>query len=99
MKKCKRAWLGTYVLTFWISGILFVLLSALPTALLAKDQLSVTQEKDKTVYSIDSSERTRRQDMEDRDRAWEMLNRMPIILDKRQNQTVPVTPTQPSPAK
>ena len=99
MKKRKRDWLGTHTITFWISGVLFVLLSALPTVLLAKDQLSVTQEKDKTVYSIDSSERTRREDTEDRDRAWEMLNRMPIILDKRQSQTVPVTPTQPAPAK
>jgi hypothetical protein len=99
MKKCKRDRPGAYTLTFWISGILFVLLSALPTTLPAKEQLSVTRDKDKTVYSIDSSERTRREDMEDRERAWEMLNHMPVILDNRQNQTAPVTPTQPAPAK
>jgi len=95
MKK-GRIGLGTYVFIFSILGFLLALVPGLPAALFAKEQLDVTRDKDKTVYSIDSSDRTRRDYRDDRDRAWDMLNHMPVIIDNRPNQGAP---TQPAPAR
>jgi hypothetical protein len=94
MTEYKPAGLGKYAFALCLSAILFFLVSGLPSTLLAKEQLSVTQDKEKTVYSIDSSDKTRQEDKEERDRAWDMLNRMPIMLDNRQN-----VPVRPVPAK
>ena len=94
MKSCKSSKHRKYTITLCMSSLLFFLISGLPSHLCAKDELNVARDKEKTVYSVDSSEKTRREDMEERDRAWDMLRNMPIILDKRQG-----APAQPSPAK
>jgi hypothetical protein len=93
MKRCKRVGCGNYTFALCTAGILLLLVSGLPLHLSAKEQLSVTRDSEKTVYSIESSDRTKREDAEERDRAWDMLNHMPIILDNRQN--VPVRPAPP----
>ncbi len=100
MKENGRTELAKYTLSLFILGFLLTLVPAVPTTLFGKEQLDVTRDKDKTVYSIDSSERTRQDYREDRDRAWDMLNHMPIILDNRQNQNLPTqpAPTKPAPA-
>jgi hypothetical protein len=96
MKKCKRTGFGKWSLALCITGMLVSVVWSLPSPLLAKEQLDVTQDKDKTVYSIGSSDATRREDVEDRERAWDMLRHMPVIMDNRQN---PSAPVQPAPAK
>ena len=95
----KRVLLRLHTSILAVTATLLLPLAGIPAALLAKDQLSVTRDKDKTIYSIDSSERTRQEDLEERERAWDMLRHMPVIIDKRQNQTMPATPAQPAPSK
>ncbi|MCX5816524.1 MAG: hypothetical protein NTX75_09845 [Proteobacteria bacterium] len=46
------------------------------------------------MYSIDSSDANGREDMKERDRAWDMLKDMPIMMDSRQGQ-----PAQPAAGK
>jgi hypothetical protein len=94
MKSCKSVKHRKYAITLCMSGILLFLMSGLPSPLFSKDELNVTRDKDKTVYTIDSSETTRQADMQERDRTWDMLRNMPIILDRRQG-----GPVQPVPAK
>jgi hypothetical protein len=94
MKKCKRTGLGKCVLALCVAGMLVSIVATLPSPLLAKEQLNVTRDNEKTVYSIDSSDRIMQEDKEERDRAWQMLNNMPIILDNRQS-----VPVRPAPAK
>lgn len=94
MKSCKPAGLGKYAFALCVSAILLLLVSGPPSPLLAKEELTVTRDNEKTVYSIGSSDKTRQEDKEERDRAWEMLNHMPIMLDNRQG-----GPVQPAPVK
>lgn len=72
--------------------------------LIAQDDISVSRDKDKTVYSIDSNDDNRQQQERERDKAWDMLKNMPIIIDGRQGQSMPVRPgsaqpVQPAPGK
>ena len=81
--------------------VLFVM-SVTPAALLAEDQIDVKRDKDKTVYSIGQNGQIRQEEEQEREKAWEMLKHMGIIIDKRKNrpsqsqpsQSQPVPPTQ-----
>jgi hypothetical protein len=77
-------------------SVLLLLVSGPRSPVYAKDEISVSREKDKTVYSIDSSDENRLQQERERDKAWDMLRNMPVIIDKRQINPMPV---QPSPAQ
>jgi hypothetical protein len=97
--------LKRYALALGVS-MLLLLVSGPRSSVYAKDEISVSREKDKTVYSIDSSDENRLQQERERDKAWDMLRNMPVIIDKRQVNPMPVQPgpvqsqpVQPAPGK
>jgi hypothetical protein len=90
--------LKRYMLSLCISIPLY-LVSGLQSPLFAQDDISVSREKDKTVYSIDSSDEDRQQQEREKDKAWDMLKNMPIIINGRQNQPTPTRPVQPGPVQ
>lgn len=90
--------LKRYVLSLCISFSLY-LLSGLQPPLFAQDDISVRREKDKTVYSIDDNDENRQQQEREKDKAWDMLKNMPIVINGRQNQTTPTRPAQPAPVQ
>jgi hypothetical protein len=72
--------------------------------LFAQDDITVTRDKDKTVYSIDGGDEARAQQQRDRDQAIDMLSHMPVVIDGRGNppvppRPVPVQPPQPTPVR
>ena len=93
------------MLIFSISLLLFVV-SGPQLSLSAQDEITVSRDKDKTVYSIDSNDENRLQQENERDKAWDMLRNMPVIIDQRQVHPMPVNPgpmqgkpVQPAPVK
>jgi hypothetical protein len=93
------------MLILCISMLLFLVSGPQPSRC-AQDEIRVSREKDKTVYSIDSSDENRLQQERERDKAWDMLRNMPVIIDKRQVNPMPVQPgpvqgqpVQPAPGK
>jgi hypothetical protein len=85
-----------YVLSLCIS-ILLYLVSGLQSPLFAQDDIRVSREKDKTVYSIDGNNENRLQQERERDKAWDMLKNMRIY--GTQNQPTSARPAQPGPAQ
>ena len=81
------------------AGMLLFSSSGPQSLLFAQDEIGVSRDKEKTVYTIDSSDESRQQQEKERDRAWDMLKNMPIIIDKRPGQPVPGQPPQPAPGK
>ncbi len=81
--------LGSSILLFFVSG--------LQAPLLAQDEISVQREKDKTVYTIGSCGENRREEAAERDKAWDMLRNMPVIIDGRQGQPKAPGPMGPQP--
>jgi hypothetical protein len=72
--------------------------------LFAQDDISVRRDKDKTVYTIDGEDENKQLQERERDRAWDMLRNMPVIIDGRKGQPTPVQPgpvqpSQPTPGK
>ena len=71
--------------------------------------LDTQRDKDKTVYSIGSNKTKRDEEMKDKERSWDMLKNMGIVIDERQDkpshnkhpqsQTNQNQQTQPVPAK
>jgi hypothetical protein len=84
------------VLSLCIS-ILLYLVSGLQSPLFAQDDIRVSREKDKTVYSIDGNNENRLQQERERDKAWDMLKNMRIY--GTQNQPTSAQPVQPGPGK
>jgi hypothetical protein len=80
-------------------SILLLLLFGVQSLLLAQDEISVSRDKDKTVYTIESGDENRQEQAKEKDRAWDMLNNMPIIIDKRQGRPAQSKPPQPAPSK
>ena len=94
-----------YMLLLCISILLFLVSGPQPS-LCAQGEINVSREKDRTVYSIDSSDENRLQEERERDKAWDMLRNMPVIIDGRQVHPMPVKPgpvqgqpVQPAPGK
>jgi hypothetical protein len=85
------------LLIFFVS--LLLLLTGWQPALFAQDDISVRRDKDKTVYTIEGGDQNRQLQERERDRAWDMLRNMPVIIDGRQGKPVPVQPgpVQPTP--
>jgi hypothetical protein len=86
--------------TLHIFSILFISLSLLVisgrhSSAFAEDDISVTRDNDKTVYSIDDGDEARRQQERDRNQAIDMLKNMPVIIDGRRGQPLPPRPVQP----
>jgi hypothetical protein len=73
-------------------SMLLLLVSGPRPSLCARDEITVSREKDKTVYSIDSDDENRLQQERERDKAWDMLRNMPVIIDKRQVNPLPAQP-------
>lgn len=93
------------IVIFFISLLLFVV-SGPRLSLSAQEEITVSRDKDKTVYSIDSNDENRLQQEYERDKAWDMLRNMPVIIDQRQVHPMPVNPgpmqgkpIQPAPGK
>ena len=71
--------------------------------------LDTQRDKDKTVYSIGSNKTKRDEEVKDKERSWDMLKNMGIVIDERQDkpshnkhpqsQTNQNQQTQPVPAK
>ena len=104
-KGCRKGNLKRSMLILCISMLLFLVSGPQPSRC-AQDEIRVSREKDKTVYSIDSSDENRLQQERERDKAWDMLRNMPVIIDKRQVNPMPVQPgpvqgqpIQPAPGK
>ena len=56
-----------------------LLILALPLrGLFADDQITVKHDQDKTVYTIGPDTQNRQEEERERDKAWNMLNNMPI---------------------
>ncbi len=102
MSYSKGAKMTRYIVTIG-GSILFFFVSALQAPLLAQEEINVKREKDKTVYTIGSCGDNRREEAAERDKAWDMLKNMPVIIDGRQGQTRPPgpvsPPAQPSPVQ
>ena len=90
--------LRRYMLVLCIS-ILLLLVSGPRPSRCAQGDISVSREKDKTVYSIDSNDESRLQQERERDKVWDMLRNMPVIIDGRQNQSTPARPVPPGPVQ
>jgi hypothetical protein len=95
--KTRRARKGTFIIG--IGFILFQILTMLCPCLFAADELDVKKDKDKTVYTIGSSDDNRKEEAKERDKAWDMLNKMPVIIDRRTGQPATTAPAQPAPAR
>jgi hypothetical protein len=96
--------LERYVLSLCIS-ILLSCVSGLQSPLFAQHDISVSREKDKTLYSIESDDENRLQQESERDKAWDMLRNMGIYgtlnqpTSARPAQPGPVRPVQPAQGK
>ena len=82
-----------------MGGLLLFLASGLQAPLFAAGDLDVKRDDEKTVYTIGPSERGRREEDMQKDRAWDMLRNMGVIMDKRQGQTTQGQGAQPSTGK
>ena len=82
-----------------MGALLLFLAWGLQAPLFAAGDLDVKRDDEKTVYTIGPSERGRREEDMQKDRAWDMLRNMGVIMDKRQGQTTQGQGTQPSTAK
>lgn len=98
MSNYLAASLKSHILTLCIS-ILLLLLSGLPALLLATDEISVTREKEKTIYTIDSGDENRLEQERERDKAWDMLKNMPVVIDKGLGPPRKEKPPQVAPGK
>ncbi len=90
--------LKRYAFSLCVSILLFPVLG-LQSPLSAQDDISVRRDEDKTVYTIDSEDENKQLQERERERAWDMLRNMPVIIDGRKGQPVPVQPgpVQPVP--
>ena len=73
------------ILFFFLFTALFIFMTGILTPVISKDGPEVTRDKDKTTYSIGSSEQRKNEKTEeekDKERAWDMLKNMNIIIDK-----------------
>ena len=73
------------ILFFFLFTALFIFMTGFLTPVISKDGLEVTRDKDKTTYSIGPSEKRKNEKTEeekDKERAWDMLKNMNIIIDK-----------------
>jgi hypothetical protein len=80
-------------------AILLLVLSGSHSPLFSKDDISVSQDKDKTVYTIDSGDENIKQQERERAEGLEILKNMPIMIDGRRNQPLPRQPVQPTPVQ
>jgi hypothetical protein len=76
-------------------GLSLLVISGVHSSAFAEDDISVTRDDDKTVYSIDDGDEARRQQERDRNQAIDMLKNMPVITDGRRGQPLPPRPVQP----
>jgi hypothetical protein len=95
--------LKRYAFSLCISILLFPVLG-LRSPVSAQGDISVHQDKDKTVYTIDGEDENKQLQERERERAWDMLRNMPVMIDGRQGKPVPVQPgpvqpAQPAPGK
>ena len=78
-------------------ALLLLDVSGRHASLFAQDDITVTRDKDKTVYSIDGGDEARAQQQRERDQAIDMLSHMPVVIDGRGVPPVPPRPVQPMP--
>ena len=74
------------ILFFSLLTALLIFISGSLTNVISKDAIEVTRDKDKTTYSIGSSENKNNEKTEeekDKERAWDMLNKMNKAIDNR----------------
>ena len=90
--------LRPYILSVCISALIFIL-SGLESRLFAQDELGLKREKDRTVYTIDDSDEYRQEQARDKDRAWDMLQHMPVLIGNGTVKPTPVQPAQTAPSK
>ena len=75
---CLRVAVGALLL---VSGIL---ITDTRSPVFAKDTMEVVNDKDKTVYVIDSDDEDRKEEEKDKERAWQMLQNSNIWIGGRQ---------------
>ena len=97
MKACTAAMLRRSIAMFSSTGILLFFVSVLPSSVLAQDDITLKRDKDKTVYTIDSSDEPGQEAARDRERAWDMLRNMGIIMDGGQGKSAKSQPQPPTP--
>jgi hypothetical protein len=55
------------------------------SVLVAQSKLEITRDKDKTIYSIESSKQSNQEEKDDKDKTWEMLKNSGVIINKRKS--------------
>ncbi len=73
-----------FIVSLCASNLLLLFVLVAHTPLFAQD-LDVKREKDKTVYSIGQSDRIRREEAAERDKALDTIKNMSPIIDQRRN--------------
>jgi hypothetical protein len=82
-----------FVISLGVSNLLLLFVLIAHTPLFAQD-IDVKRDKDKTVYSIGQSDRIRREEAAERDKALDTVKKMSPIIDQRRTspQTTTTTP-------
>jgi hypothetical protein len=73
-----------YAVIIWMGALFSCLSWGSWSSVFAEDTLEVKRDKEKTVYSIGSDDKYRKEEAAERDRAWDMLRNMTPIIDGRQ---------------
>ncbi len=60
-----------------------LLLVPWPSSAETREEMTVVRDKEKTVYTIGSNGENKKEEEKDREKSWEMLKNMNIIIDRR----------------
>ena len=74
------------ILFFFLFTTIFIFENGSLTDAISKDSIKITQDKEKTTYSIGPTEKKSNEKTEeekDKERAWDMLKNMNTVIDKR----------------
>jgi hypothetical protein len=73
-------------LSLIVGAALLLSLTMLPFRAFAQAPIGLQRDKEKTVYTIGSDSRARQEEAAEREKAWEMLKSMGIIVDQGKRQ-------------
>ena len=99
MRPRRAAKIKRYITALCSAGILLFFVSGLGLPVFAGDKIDVKRDDEKTVYAIGPSDDKRQEEARERDRAWDMLRNMGVIVDKRSGQPAQGQAAQPGAGK
>ena len=84
--KCGKARsLGASTVLIVIAGALFIPTPRLLPCLYAQAPITVERDQDKTVYTIGSNSQIKQEEAAEKDKTWDMLKSMGVVVDQRKN--------------